>query len=265
VSTTVFVGGGRITSALVAGLRRAGHQGSIVVHDRNPEKLRALKRDFAVAVEPDLQSAARMADMLILAVRPLAVAEILDGLARCAGVSGLLAVSVAAGIPLKKLRPRLGSRIRWARALPSPICRIGRGLTAVSFARNLSQPDRNRVRRFFEQVGPVLEMPESGMDAFNAAYSPAHGYHALAILAKAAQDTGLNARMALTAGAHALADAILYWRESGQNLSELLHEAATPGGTSAATLAAMDRAGYKDVVERGLRAGIQQARRNARL
>jgi hypothetical protein len=48
------------------------------------------------------------------------------------------------------------------------------------------------VRKFFEQVGPVLEMAESRFDAFNAAYSPAHGYHALATLAKAAQDAGLD-------------------------------------------------------------------------
>jgi pyrroline-5-carboxylate reductase len=120
------------------------------------------------------------------------------------------------------------------------------------------------VRKFFEQVGPVLEMAESRMDAFNAAYSPAHGYHALATLAKAAQDTGLDAKTALTAGAHALADAIFYWRESGQNLSDLLHEAATPGGTSAATLAAMDAASYRRAIEGGLAAGIRQARANAR-
>jgi len=264
VNTTVFMGGGRITSALVAGLCRAEHQGAIVVHDRNLKKLRALERDFGVAVEPDLQSAVAMANMLIIAVRPAAVAEMLDDIARCAGASRRLAVSLAAGIPLKKLRPRLGSRVRWARALPSPICRIGRGLTAVTFARNLLGPDRKRVRKFFEQVGPVLEMAESRIDAFNAAYSPAHGYHALTILAKAAQNTGLDPKVALTAGAHALADAILYWRQSGQNLSDLLHEAATPGGTSAATLAAMDAAGYMRVIEGGLAAGIQQARANAR-
>ncbi len=263
MSTTVFVGGGRITSALVAGIELAGHQGTIVIHDRNPEKLRALKRDFAITVEPDLQSAVAMANLLILAVRPLAVAETVDAIARCPDVSRLLAVSLAAGIPLKKLRRR-GSRIRWARALPSPICRIGRGLTAVTFARNLTSRDRKRVRNFFEQVGPVLEMPENRMDAFNAAYSPAHGYHALEILAKAAQDNGLDAKMAMTAGAHALADAIFYWRESGQKLSDLLHEAATPGGTSAATLAAMDAEGYRKVIEGGLAAGIRQARANAR-
>ena len=263
MSTTVFIGGGRITGALVAGLCRAGHQGTIVIHDRNPEKLRALERDFAVAVEPDLQSAVAESDMLILAVRPPAVADAVDHLARRASHSGLLAVCLAAGIPLKKLR-RSGSEVRWARALPSPICRIGRGLTAVSFARNWSLPDRNQVRGFFEQVGPVLEMAESRMDAFNAAYSPALGYHALDILAKTAQAAGLDARMARTAGAHALADAILYWRESGHNLSDLLQEAATPGGTSAATLAAMDTAGYKKSIERGIAAGIRQARANAR-
>ena len=264
MSTTVFLGGGRITSALVAGLRRAGHQGVIVVHDRNPEKLRALRRDFGVAVEPDLRPAVSRADMLIIAVGPTAVAEMLEEVARYAGASRLLAVSLAAGIPLKKLRPRLGARVRWARALPSPICRIGRGLTAVAFARNVTRTDRMRVREFFEPVGLVLEMAESRLDAFNAAYSPAHGYHALATLAKAAQDTGLDPKTALTAAAHAFADAILYWRESGQKVSELLHEAATPGGTSAATLAAMGAAGYQKAIERGLAAGIRRARANAR-
>jgi pyrroline-5-carboxylate reductase len=264
VSAIVFIGGGRITSALVAGLHRAEYREAIVVHDRNLKKLRALERDFGVAVEPDLQAAVATADMLIIAVRPVAVAEVLDAVARCAGNSNLLAISVAAGIPLKKLRPHLHPRVGWARAAPSPICRVGRGLTAVTFARNLPNPARNRVRELFGRVGLVLEIPESRFDAFNAAYSPGHGYHALATLAKVAQASGLDRQTSLTAAAHALADAIFYWKESGQKLSNLLQESATPGGTTAATLAAMDAAGYKIAIERGLKAGIWQARTNAR-
>jgi len=53
-------------------------------------------------------------------------------------------------------------------------------------------------------------------------------------------------------------------RESFQRLSERLHEAAIPGWTSAATLSAMDAAAYSKVIERGLAAGIRQARANAR-
>ncbi len=66
------------------------------------------------------------------------------------------------------------------------------------------------------------------------------------------------------AAAHALADGILYWRESGLSLDELLHEAATPGGIAAATMDAADHAGYPRTVAKGLAAGIARARRNAR-
>jgi pyrroline-5-carboxylate reductase len=150
-------------------------------------------------------------------------------------------------------------------AMPSPVCRIGHGLTAVAYDRGVSLADRRRVREFFELVGPVLEIPEARFDAFSGAYSPSHGYHALATLAAAAEAAGLDRKTALTAGAHAFAEAILYWRESGQTLAELLREAATPGGIAAATLEAMKRYGYEKAVAEGLRAGIRRARLNARL
>jgi pyrroline-5-carboxylate reductase len=101
------------------------------------------------------------------------------------------------------------------------------------------------------------------MDAITATHSPTHGYHALAHLAGAAEKVGLNRKVALIAAAHALADGILYWRQTGLSLDELLREAATPGGIAAATMQAMDCSGYARVVSRGLAAGIEQAR-NAR-
>src|ERR1700693_4355650 len=74
----VFLGGGRITSALAAGLRLAGYDRVIVVYDRHMEKLRALRWESRVEVARDLKSAVERAEMLILAVRPASVMEILD-------------------------------------------------------------------------------------------------------------------------------------------------------------------------------------------
>lgn len=260
----VFLGGGRITGAIAAGLRLAGDRREIVVYDRHPEKLRALQRESRVKVARDLKSAVAQAEMLIVAVRPASVAEMLDEVVACGVAVPRLCVSLAAGIPLAKLRAKLGPPARWVRAMPSPVCRIGRGLTAVSFDRGASKAERLRVRHFFEQVGRVLEIPERQFDAFTAAYSSSHGYHALATLAKAAQKAGLNRATALTAAAHALSDGVSYWRESGQELSDLLHEAITPGGIAAATMTAMERSGYARAVKRGIRAGIEQARKNAK-
>jgi pyrroline-5-carboxylate reductase len=281
MQATVFLGGGRITGALIAGLRLAGYSRPIVVHDRHAGKMRELRREFRVEVARDLKSAVESAEMLIVAVRPGSVAELLEEIVRCGavGLAGsertnlgrarlerpLIVISLAAGIPLKKLRGGLGAKtgVRWARAMPSPVCRIGHGLTAVTFDRHVSAADRKRVRELFELVGAVLEIPERQFDAFCVAYSPSHGYHALASLAKAAQAAGLDRGTALTAGAHAFAEAILYWRESGQTLGDLLREAATPGGIAAATMEAMKKAGYEKAVAAGLGAGIRRARLNA--
>ena len=263
MNPTVFLGGGRITSALCAGLRMAGDQRQIVVYDRHPEKLRALRKESQVEIASDLKSAVGSAGMLIVAVRPSSVRELLGEVTRSGAIPPRLCVSVAAGIPFRNLRDWLVASVRWVRAMPSPVCRIRRGLTPVSFDRGVSKSDRARVRELFAQVGPVIELPESQMDAITATHSPTHGYHALANLARAAEGAGLSRKVALIAAAHALNDGISYWRESGLSLDDLLHEAATPGGIAAATMAAMDGAGYGRVVAKGLAAGIRQARRNA--
>lgn len=260
----VFLGGGRITGALAAGLRLAGDDSALVVYDRHPEKARALRRESHVEIARDMKSAVERATMLIVAVRPRSVKEMLGEVVACGASPPKLCVSLAAGIPLKNLRAWMGSPVRWVRAMPSPVCRVGRGLTPVCFDRSVGRSERLRVRRWFEQVGPVVDLPEAQMDAVTATHSPTHGYHALAALAKAAEDAGLDRKTALVAAAHGLAGGIEYWRGSDQSLDELLAEAATPGGIAAATMAAMDAAGYRRAVSAGIRAGVERARRNAR-
>src|ERR1700690_3075197 len=164
LKATVFLGGGRITGALAAGLRLAGYERAIVVYDRNPAKLRALRRESRVEIAPDLKSAVERAEILIVAVRPGSVAELLDAVANC-GASPGLCVSLAAGIPLRQLRGKIGPPARWTRAMPSPVCRIGRGLTPLSFDRRVGKAERSRVRKFFALVGVVPEIPERQMDA----------------------------------------------------------------------------------------------------
>jgi pyrroline-5-carboxylate reductase len=254
----VFLGGGRITSAMLAGLRLSKAKHHLLVHDRNPAKLRDLKQRYAVAVEPELQCAIRQADVLIIAVRPSSVRELLRSVGKMKGAR--LAISLAAGVPLRALSRVAGPPVKWARAMPSPVCRSGRGFTAVTFPRTLPRADRKRVTDLFASIGQVVEIPESKFDAFTVTYSCSHGYHALATLARTAQSAGLDRHTALLASAHALADGILAWREGKHSLQFLLEEAATPGGIAAATMAAMDAAGYGRAVREGIAAGLRRAR-----
>jgi pyrroline-5-carboxylate reductase len=262
MSTVVFLGGGRITSAMLAGLCLCKSKQLCVVHDRNSAKLQGLRKHYAVAVESDLKKAVEQADVLIIAVRPNSVRELLQAIGNVN--RPLLAVSLAAGVPLRVLSDALGPPVRWARAMPSPVCRTGRGLTAVTFPKTLSTHYRKRVWALFASFGQVIEIPEIKFDAFTVTYSCSHGYHALTTLANAGQAAGLDRKTALVASAHALADGIIAWREGAHSLEALLKEAATPGGIAATTMAAMDAAGYRQSVAKGVRAGLRRARSNAR-
>lgn len=264
MKATVFLGGGRIAGALVAGLRLAGYRQPIVVHDRNLEKLKEIRRKYGVIVEPDLRRAVESAIVLIVAVRPESVRELLKQIAAFKLDRHSTAVSLAAGIPLSMLRSQLGSPVKWARAMPSPVSRSGQGLTALTFAQGFPLAARKRVRHLFSQFGTVIEIPEKQFDAFTVTYSSSHGYHALSALIDAAERIGLDRSTAQLAAAHALADGIAAWREGDASLQELSQEAATPGGIAAAVMNATDRCGYKQSIVSGLRAGMKQARKNAR-
>ncbi|MGA7443380.1 MAG: NAD(P)-binding domain-containing protein, partial [Candidatus Sulfotelmatobacter sp.] len=132
MKATVFLGGGRITSALVAGLQLAKYERPIVVHDRNLKKLRQLKSQYGVIIEPDLHRAVEAAGLLLVAVRPDSVRELLKEIGEIR--RPLTVVSLAAGIPLARLQAGLRRPVRWVRAMPSPASRSGRGLTAVTYS-----------------------------------------------------------------------------------------------------------------------------------
>src|SRR5260370_12267932 len=126
MSTIVFLGGGRITSAMLAGLRLAATSHRMVVHDRNPGKLRDLKMRYAVAVESDLNSALKQADVLIVAVRPSSVREVIHAIGNVnralLGRTATLAVSLAAGVPLRVYNTIAAPSAQLPPATPRPVC-----------------------------------------------------------------------------------------------------------------------------------------------
>ena len=265
----VFLGGGRITTALVAGLRLSGYDKPIVVYDRNAHKLRKLEREFDVEPEPSLSDAVSRAEIVIIAVRPDAVRDLLSEMQLVAFPAGQprgpqLAISLAAGVPLEVLSARLGAPVRWARAMPSPVCRTAKGLTGLAFSRDITRSHQRKIRSLFARVGIVLDIPEKQFDAFSVTYSSSHGYHALSALAESAIKIGLDRQTAFIAAAHALADGISYWREGKTTIAELLNEAVTPGGVAEATMIEMDTSGYRRAIQNGLRAGLRRTRANAK-
>ena len=258
MNTIVFLGGGRFTAALLAGLTAANFRAKFVVHDRHPQKLRKLQKKFGVAVELDLSSAVKRADLLILAVRPQSVRDLIRAMP--AQERTLPVLSLAAGIALESLRAWSPPRLQWARAMPSPACRTRHGLTALAFTVEYPRSARHLIESLFAGVGDVLILAESQFDTFTVLYSVSHGQHTLQAMTQAGVKLGLRRSVSERAAAHALCESIRSLRASDASLDDLLREAATPGGTSAAVLASLKDSGYTEMLERALRAGVRRAK-----
>jgi len=152
-----------------------------------------------------------------------------------------------------------------SRCINSPMrCRTAARWWGCKSRQSVFTAARAEVRNLFALVGSVLEIPEKRFDAFTVTYSSSHGYHALAALIRGAEAIGLDRKSARVAAAHALADGIAAWRTGNLPLKELLQEAATPGGIAATVMASLDAAGYPEIIAQALRAGVRQARKNAR-
>src|ERR1700747_2446808 len=104
---------------MLAGLELSKTRYRLVVHDRNPGKLRDLKKQYKAAVEPALDSALKQADLLIAAVRPDSVRELLGSVQRLLAKTNrgvprkkrTLAISLAAGVPLRMLSELTGPTV----------------------------------------------------------------------------------------------------------------------------------------------------------
>ena len=103
-----FIGGGNMAEALIAGLINSGHPaGNLTVTDICKERLEALGREYGVSVLADNGSAVGNADVVVLAVKPQQMQEVVSGLGGSLKQDATL-ISIAAGVEIKAIKSHLG-------------------------------------------------------------------------------------------------------------------------------------------------------------
>jgi pyrroline-5-carboxylate reductase len=192
---------------------------------------------------------ARCVDVLVIAVKPAAVRGILKG-ARPLAEAGTTIISIAAGINLETLAEGLGPDATVVRAMPNTAAAVGKGMTAA-VAGDLDARARTTVEDLFGLTGGLVWLEnEQQLHAATAisGSAPAYFFRFVEAMAQAGMTLGLEsdtatrlARQALV-GAGALADADL------RDVADLRAEVTSPGGTTAAAIAALEHDAAIDTI-----------------
>jgi pyrroline-5-carboxylate reductase len=226
------LGLGKIGSILLKGLLQAGlPRPSAAATVRHAERARKLGDELAIPVGTDNRAAARGADLILIAVKPQNVRELLEEI-RPEVTPERLVVSVAASVPTSYIEDVLSGPIPVVRAMPNTPCQVGAGMTGICRGRHATDGHLAAARGLFDTVGRTVVVDEKHMNAVTglSASGPAFVYIILESLAEAGVKVGLPRDVATLLSAQTLLGAAQVALVTGDHPALLKDAVTTPAG-----------------------------------
>lgn len=221
--------GGIILQALLKnGLLSAKSTSATVAHE---ERAQALAAKLKVKVGTNNVEAAKDADVIVIAVKPQVVEDVVREISGHISPKQLI-VSVAASVPTSMIEKNLPPNVPVIRAMPNTPCLLAAGMTAICKGKHASADDVALTSHLFNVVGRTVVVDEKHMDAVTAlsASGPAYIYIILESLAEAGVKVGLPRDIATLLAAQTTLGAAKVVLETGDHPALLKDAVTTPAG-----------------------------------
>ncbi|HLG29914.1 MAG TPA: pyrroline-5-carboxylate reductase, partial [Candidatus Brocadiales bacterium] len=160
-----FIGGGKMGEALVKGILKAklSSADKIIVGDTLKERVLLLERETGIKTTQNNKEVVQNADLIILAVKPNTVEDVLKELKNDITKKHLI-VSIAAGIPLAFIESSLKPGCRCIRVMPNTPCLVGETAAGFALGKNATEADGKLVSTILSAVGKCFLLDEKLLD-----------------------------------------------------------------------------------------------------
>jgi len=250
-----FIGGGKLAGSVVRGLVRAGFcpANEILASEPNDEVRTTLGKDAGVELTAENAEVAERAEVILIGVKPGVVLAVIDEVA--SAITGKLVISLAAGIRLESMEAK--GDARFMRAMTNTPAAVCQAATALARGARTTEEDFARAREIFSSIGFVAEVTDAQIDPVTAlaGSGPAFVYTVIEALAAGGANCGLPPEVSLGMATQTVRGAAQLALESKLSPEELRRMVITPGGTTAAGLAEMEKRG----TAAGLSAAVEAA------
>ena len=250
-----FIGGGKLAGSVIRGLVRAKFcpSAEILLSEPNEVARMALREELGVSVTAENAAVPEQAEVILIGVKPGVVLEVVAGIA--AATRDKLVISLAAGVRVASMEEK--GKARFMRAMTNTPAAVCQAATAIARGARTTVGDLGKAREIFSAIGFVTEVKEEQIDAVTAlaGSGPAFVYTVIEALADGGTNCGLSPEISLGLATQTVRGAAQLALESRLSPEELRRMVITPGGTTAAGLAAMEKLGTAN----GLRAAVEAA------
>ena len=259
--TIAFIGAGNMGEALIRGLleRQAVTPSQIFAADISEERLRYFEGKFGIRVTTDNAQAAGAAEIVLLAVKPQQMSDVLSKLKP---KSSALIISIAAGISTSRIEKEIGGKARVIRVMPNTPALIGAGAAALSRGAHATEADLQTAETILGAVGITVRTDERFLDAITAlsGSGPAYVFRVTEAMIEAGVEAGLSPALARKLAIQTVYGAAKLMHDSGEDPVELRRKVTSPGGTTEAALKVMNDRQLAQIFADAIVAATQRSR-----
>lgn len=263
--TVGIVGGGRMGEALLAGLLDSGvcSADRVKVADVDGDRVAELVDRYGIdgGSGTAANAEAMGADVVLLAVKPQVLPDVLAASGDAVRDDAVV-VSIAAGVPTARLEELLPGTPAIVRVMPNTPALVRAGASVVAAGPRATADHLQLVHDLFAPLGTVRTLPESSIDAVTAlsGSGPAYVFLLAEALAEAGVLNGLSRQDAVALANQTVAGAGALLQAGRGSATELREQVTSPGGTTAAALQVLERAGFRAAVLDAVTAAADRAR-----
>jgi pyrroline-5-carboxylate reductase len=256
------IGCGKMGTALVEGAIRSGAVAAADVTGVDP--MQGARDHFAkstgAAIAAEISALAE-SDVILLCTKPHDVIGALREASAASNNKPMLVISIAAGITLDSLEMSSAASFRVIRAMPNTPALVGKGAAGYSLGSRATREDADLARQLLGSVGLAVEVPERLIDAVTglSGSGPAYVYLVIEALADGGVHCGLPRADALRLAAQTVLGAAAMVLDTGEHPAVLKDMVTSPGGTTIAGLAELERQGLRSALIDAVTASTRRA------
>lgn len=249
-----IIGAGNIGGATALGLAKAAR---VTVTARTQKTLDRFA-GTGIITSPDNLEAVKDADIVIFAVKPWLMEEVVKSVLPALDLSVQTVVSMAPGIKSAQLVEWLGPQAHIAYAIPNTAIEFGESMTFIVPV-STSEQQTEQLRTLFEVAGSTLVVKEDMLVAGTSLASCGIAYALRYIQASSngGVQLGFGPEEAVDVVTQTVRGACAILEARGKTPQEEIDKVTTPGGMTLKGLDAMERSGFTDAVVSGLKANSQ--------
>lgn len=256
-----FIGAGMMAEAIARGLLKAGMDTTrISASDPGETRRDLFRKELGVSATTDNQTVAQFGDIILIAVKPFVVPDALASIADVLQPRQLV-VSIAAGVTIDSIESKLPKGIPVVRVMPNTPCLIGEGAAALAPGKHATQAHLDLASEIFSASGKVVQLTEDKLDAVTglSGSGPAYVYTFIEALADGGVRMGIPKATALVLAAQTVLGAAKMVLETGSHPAELRDKVMTPGGTTIAGMASLERDKFRSALIEAVTAATQRS------